>query len=231
MLVLTFARENGKTCEQLDQNTAKTPHVNSRSIANSENDLGSSIKSALNISIDLPIFKAPTSHIDHPDATFPFLLEQDILRLQVAVYNAIFFEETQGLQDLDRESPNQVVRETCELMLLQKFIQVFVKYLKRNATMASKNEGAFHSHNIASEFRIFQKGCLEDGNLYFGLLLKLFLAFNQLQCDILLFLMVKGLEHTAERSSAKLQYYFISISYAVMYHNFWISFTVCKIAL
>ena len=97
--------------------------------------------------------------------------------------------------------------------------------------MPSENKRPFHSHNITSKLRILQNGCLEDSDFYFGLLLKLFLAFYELQSNKLLFFMIKGPENTTKRTSAKLRYYLISISNTIMYHNFWVSLVISKIRL
>lgn len=103
--------------------------------------------------------------------------------------------------------------------------------LKGYTAMPSENKRSFHSHNIASKLRIFQNGCLEDSDFYLGLLLKLFLAFYELQSNKLLFFMIKCPENTAERPSTKLRYYLISISNTIVYHNFRVSLVISKIRL
>ena len=44
--------ERERTGEQFDKNTGETPHVNGWTVGNTENDLGSSIESRLNVRVN-----------------------------------------------------------------------------------------------------------------------------------------------------------------------------------
>lgn len=52
------------------------------------------------------MFKAPTSEVDDLNATLILVLQQDILRFEIAMHDAMLFEKHETLQHLDGEAPH-----------------------------------------------------------------------------------------------------------------------------
>ena len=98
--------------------------------------------------------------------------------------------------------------------------------LESDTAMASKHEGTFHSDHIAFEFRVVQQSTLQNLDLDLGLPGKLGLAFDELQGNVLLFLVIQSFVNLAEGSSAQLSDYLITIGYGVTDCDLGISFTV-----
>lgn len=64
------------------------------------------------------------SEIDDLNLRVAWVSEQDVLRLQVAVNDALLFEQQKGRQKLLRKASNQAKREATERVHLDKLIQV-----------------------------------------------------------------------------------------------------------
>lgn len=63
--------------------------------------------------------------LTHLDPRASLLLEQHILGLHVAVYDAALAERVQALQQRVRELAHQLQREALELVLLYQLVQVY----------------------------------------------------------------------------------------------------------
>lgn len=95
--------------------------------------------------------------------------------------------------------------------------------------MTSEVKWIFHAHQIASQFRVMQEGSFENLDLDFCLICKLLLRFNDLQSNVLLFLVVECLEDLSERSSAQILNNFVFVCNGVSDYNFGFSFWVGKV--
>lgn len=105
--MLTFAGENRVPDYQLCEKTAKRPHIDSCSVRDSKDNLWCSVEARLNVCVNAFILQTGTSVVDHLDSRFARLLQQDILRLQVAMHNSEVLLELEGLQNLNCKPSDQ----------------------------------------------------------------------------------------------------------------------------
>lgn len=73
------------------------------------------------------------THIYNLDSTFVLLLQQNILRLEIAMDDFKFVQEQQCLENLDANPSNKVDRKAIELVLLNEFVEVLMEQLEGNA--------------------------------------------------------------------------------------------------
>mgnify|MGYP001168752775 CR=1 FL=1 len=90
MLVLVFARENRHSLIKLYNDASQRPHINGSGVGNAQNYLRSPIVAALNIGVHLFFLIAATANVNYFYSRFVFMLEQDVLGLQVTVDDAVF---------------------------------------------------------------------------------------------------------------------------------------------
>jgi len=90
---LAFSWKNRISQEELAYYTTKGPNINSRSIAHSQYYLWSSVKSALNIGIDLLVLETTRTNINYFYACFLLMFQENILWLQITMYDVHLFEK------------------------------------------------------------------------------------------------------------------------------------------
>lgn len=123
LLLFVLSREQRVTRIQLCKNTTKRPHVDCHIVRHSQNDLGRPIESGLDVRVHLLVFETTASEINHLDAGFRGVLQQDILRLEITVHNAVLAQQIQRLQKLCTESRRKKARVSqgfspnCNVML------------------------------------------------------------------------------------------------------------------
>ena len=97
-LVLTW--EKRKTYAEFRHDASEAPHVDGTSIWNTQDDLGCSVKSRLDVCVNSLILEARAAEIYDFDAWLGWILEQNVFRLQVAMNNLIFLQILQGIEEL-----------------------------------------------------------------------------------------------------------------------------------
>lgn len=135
----------------------------------------------------------------------------------------------QCLQNLDRESSDQVQTESSEICLLQELVKIFVQKFKCYTSMASEMERVFHSYKVALELRVMKQGSFQDFNLNFCLGGKLLLGLDNFKGDVLFFLMIEGFKHFSERTPADIFDDLIFVSNGVTNEGFGLALRVGKI--
>ena len=108
VILLIFSWEKWVTNVEFIENTSKAPHINSRTIGNTEDNFGSPIESGLNVCINLLVLKAPTSKINDLDTWLVDLSKQNILRFQITMHYIVLIKEVEWYQYLNCESFYQV---------------------------------------------------------------------------------------------------------------------------
>lgn len=78
---------------KFSNDTSKTPNIDFSIIRQTKNNFWSSIVSALNISVDSLFLKTTWAEIDYFNPWFIGLFQQDILGLEICMYNLIFMKE------------------------------------------------------------------------------------------------------------------------------------------
>lgn len=65
---------------------------------------------------------AAAAKVDDFDSTLVLLFKQDVLRLEVAMYDLEFVEKEKSFEDLYANAPDQVHGESVELVLLDELV-------------------------------------------------------------------------------------------------------------
>lgn len=99
---------------------------------------------------------------------------------------------------MNSESANEIQRKSSKIGLLDELVEIFVEDFELEASVASKDEGAFQPNDVVSEFRVMEDGCLKNLDLNLGLSIEFFLIFDDLQSNMLSLLMVISFENTSE---------------------------------
>lgn len=68
--------------------------------------------------------EAARAEVNHLDARFVRTLQQDVLRLEVAVDQGLFPQILESLQDLDGEAPDQTKRDAFEVIVADELVEV-----------------------------------------------------------------------------------------------------------
>ncbi len=121
--------------EQLGQNAAQAPHVDGHAVLGSEDHLGRAVEARLNVRVNALVLVAARAEVNDLYTTAALLLQQDILRLQVTVDDAVLVESVQALQNGVRELAHELQAEALELVLLDQLVQVHAEQLERDANV------------------------------------------------------------------------------------------------
>jgi hypothetical protein len=87
--LLIFPREYRVSSLELNQYASETPHVDGGCVWNPKNDFGGSVETRLDVRVYSFILEAARAKVDDFDARFVGALKQDVLWLQVTMYDAL----------------------------------------------------------------------------------------------------------------------------------------------
>lgn len=76
------------------------------------------------------------------------LLQEDVLRLQVAMNDASLVQEAQSVQQLLGKHPHECCTKPSKLILLDQLVQVHTEKLEYQAQMLLVNEGVFQPQKM-----------------------------------------------------------------------------------
>ena len=96
--LLTFvgAREQRKSCEELNHNAPKTPHVNLLGVReHSEHYVWCSVEPALNVRVNDFILQTAAAEVCDCNPTFVLLLHQNVFRFKVTMNHPQVFQVSQ----------------------------------------------------------------------------------------------------------------------------------------
>jgi len=102
-----LSREERVASVKFCHDAAKRPHVDARRVRDSHHDLRRSVETRLNICVNTLPLEAAAAIVDNFDSGLVRLLQQNILRLQIAVDDVVIALELERLQDLDGEASDQ----------------------------------------------------------------------------------------------------------------------------
>lgn len=103
------------------------------------------------------VFVARITKIDHLDRARALVLEQDILRLQVTMADALVVEQLQALEYGDRKAFDQIHAEALVVVLSNQLVDVHAEQFERYADVPSKHKVVVHVNHIVLIVRIFFK--------------------------------------------------------------------------
>lgn len=132
------------------------------------------------------------------DAAASLLLEQDVLRLEVAVDDSVLAQGLQALQDGVRKLPDQWQAEALELVALDKLVQVHAQQLKGHADVVAEGEVFQHVHNVHRAVAILLAKVLQDADLLLRLPVEALLVAHHFESQVLLQFVIVHLCHLAK---------------------------------
>lgn len=167
LVVLGGTREQGQAKEQLDYDTAERPHVDCRRIGKAQKNLWRSVESRLDVGVHCLTLVAGRSKINYLDDRAFEVLQQDVLRFQIAVDEAGLVEQGQAVEQLLSKHTHQGGAKASELVLLDQFVQVDAKEFENQAEMLAMDEGILQSQQmvvvVLIQFRIQE---IKHGDLH-----------------------------------------------------------------
>ena len=89
--------------KELSQNAAETPDVNLVVIAASQDDFGGTVRARLNIAAQVVVDEARAAKVNDLDLTARIRLDQNVLRLQIAVDQLQIMDKAQRVKNLLRD--------------------------------------------------------------------------------------------------------------------------------
>lgn len=133
------------------------------------------------------------------------------------------------MQDLDGYSSDHVHAQPAELKLLAQFIEIDMKQLEDQTGMPSKEKCMLQLDDIGFELRIEHHHIFQDFDLYFSLLVELWLISDDLQGHHFSLFVVEGFKNLTERALAEAIHDLIPIGYCIAGGYLSLTGAACKI--
>ena len=122
----------------LHKDAGETPHVDAAGVGYAQHYLGRPVESRLYIGVDSFGLVAARAEVYHFEAGLVGVLEQDVLRLQVAVDDAERGGVLQGGEDLHGEAGHQGEREALEATEFDELVEVHRQQFEGDAEVVSE---------------------------------------------------------------------------------------------
>lgn len=90
------------------------------------------------------------SKINHLDRRRLQVLQQDVLRFEIAMDDAGLVQHTEGIQKLGCKDANQTHSQSAELVLFDKLIQIDRQQLKHKTEVPPVNKCVLQPQNVVS---------------------------------------------------------------------------------
>lgn len=91
LFLFIFSGKNWESNEELIKNASERPHINRWSVSDSHHNFWCTVKSALNVGVELVWFVCTRSKVNDFDSTLVTLSEKDILWFHIAMNYLVFF--------------------------------------------------------------------------------------------------------------------------------------------
>mmetsp|Transcript_7952 Transcript_7952/g.27329 ORF Transcript_7952/g.27329 Transcript_7952/m.27329 type:complete len:228 (-) Transcript_7952:344-1027(-) len=132
------------------------------------------------------------------------VLQQNVLRLQVAVDHSSVPKGDQGRQDLGDQGPDQVQRQAVKVVHFQQLVQIVVQELEGYAQVVPKFTKVQHAHDVVLGLQVVLRvQVLQDGDLHPGLVEVSRLVLDDLQGYVLAGVEAGAPRHLAEGAVAQ----------------------------
>lgn len=194
LILLVLAGEDGVPRMQFGENAAQTPHINGHVVVHAENHFWRAVKAALDIRVHFFILETARAKINHPNLAFPWMHQQNVFRLQVAVHDACLPHERKTCQHLLRKPPNKQCTEPVKVVGLNELVQIDAQQLHRDTQMLPERERVRHVHHTLLLLGITAREMLHDLHFDHGLVMEAALVADQLDGDVLPRLVVTALQ-------------------------------------
>ena len=124
LLLFGLSWNKGGSCVELVDDTSIAPHVDLCCVLNSQHYLRCSVESGLNVSVVTLVLEAARPEIDKFDAWLIDRSQQDILWLNIAMHDFVFWQIHKGDKYLDCKSSCQVMGKALKIIVFNKLIQI-----------------------------------------------------------------------------------------------------------
>lgn len=199
LLSLVGARKEREPSEEFDHNASHAPHVDGLSVGeDSEHDLRGTIKPTLDVGIDNFFIEGPAAKVSDDDATLVFLLQQDILWLQVTVDDAESLHVFKGTHELNGKPSYETFLETSIVVHLYEFIQIQTVQVECHAEMVSENKVVLYLNDALLVFRVILFDQQKKLGLNGSLVIVLLLILNEFHSHHLLCFVVETFQDLAK---------------------------------
>lgn len=164
------------------------------------------------------MFEARRPEVDDLDGTLRRMLEQNVLRLEIAMNDSMMSKQRERAEDLRGESTDEGRRESSKAVGLDEFVEIDAEKFGDDAEMLSKRERVDHPNDEVLLFRILLTfssvlitrarrrktdpfdEILENLNFDQSLMMKSLLVPNDLDRDHLTCTVISTLQHLSKRS-------------------------------
>jgi len=199
---LAVTREQRLPREEFDHDAPQAPHVDGAAVGkHSQNDLGRSIKAALDVRMRLVFGEATGAKVDHFDLVFA--IEQDIFGFQVAVNDFGSSEVAQRVDNASGKASNPFFCKTTHPSFLKFAVKIASKQFEGDASVTSENKVFLHVNHIHSIQNVLFGQHIKNFDLELGLLMKPWLITNDFQSTVFFLLMIVHFHDIPKRTFTK----------------------------
>ena len=198
LFLLIFPREYRIPSLELNQYASETPHVDSGCVGDPKNDFGGSVETRLDICVNSFILEAARAKVDDFDTGFVRALKQDVLWLQVTMYDALLTQVLKSLEYLNGEASDQAEGDTCEVVVLDELIEVDGKELEADHEVLPEHHVVLNANDVEGIVWVVLLQVHQDLQLYACLVLETLLISDQLNRDVLLGFVVEAFDSLPE---------------------------------
>ena len=124
LLVLIFSSKKRISHVKFCNYTSETPDIDFSIIWKSKNNFGSSIISALDISVNGLSFKTTRAKINNFDSWFIHLFEQNVLRFQICMNYSMFMKKMNAIENLEHKSSDKIEWKSIVTIRFYKFVEI-----------------------------------------------------------------------------------------------------------
>jgi hypothetical protein len=154
LFLLVLTREDRISSPQLGENAAQTPHVNPEAIAAAQNDFRAAVEARLDIRVYLFFLATRGAKVNDANVSFASLTQEDILRLEIAMNDALLLKENQTGEELTGEAADEWKREADEVVSADELVEVDREAGRNNAKMGAEVEGGGDAEGSKCTIRV-----------------------------------------------------------------------------
>ena len=162
---------------------------------------------------------AAGAKVDHLQPAPARLLEEDVLRFQVAVDNPVAVEHVEALEDGVAELTHEGRAETLELVPLDELVEVHAEELKGEADVVPEREVVDEVDDVVRAVGVLLPQVLQYPYLLHRLPVEPLLVPHDLQRHVLLRLVVERLEHLTEAPLAQHLDHLVAVLHVIVRHG------------
>ena len=169
--------------------------------------------------LTLFVLKAAGTKVDDLDGAFPRMPQENVLRLEIAMYDTMMAHEAERQECLRRETADEAGRETGKIVGLDELIEIDAEELHCDAQVVAEIERLGHFDDVELLVWIPLGKIFKNLDLDKCLVVEPLLVSNQLDGYRLTRLMIPALKHLAKRASTKEAHNLVPERQVIMIHD------------